>query len=272
MNAKLKACAVAAGEILVIATLAVAADAQPAPLQCVQGRDGSIYLVQGTTAWTLSPAPIGDSDIATLNVVGEIDGQLPATSAPLQVFQTKDGGLYIIEFDFAWTLVPDQISDSDLAALTFGGDYANSTATGSASPWAAEPIPAPLVPPVPEAPPGPESSPPALPVAAFAAAPAPSPPDLSSPPPPPLDLAAASPPATPTPSAPQVSAPPPVLAAPPLPATPTPTAPKLHAPAVLPIMPPPQYPAPTMAVGLKAPVAPIFKVAPALATPTPHAR
>jgi hypothetical protein len=53
------------------------ATAQPASSQVVQGADGTLYVVQGSNAWTLVPNQISPDDLAALTVNGEIDGTLP---------------------------------------------------------------------------------------------------------------------------------------------------------------------------------------------------
>jgi hypothetical protein len=50
---------------------------QPAPPRIVQAGDGSLYLLAGQAAWALVPDQIGDSDLADLDLSGELDGAIP---------------------------------------------------------------------------------------------------------------------------------------------------------------------------------------------------
>jgi hypothetical protein len=77
----------AVGVFVLVAVFAVTAVAQTAPVRVVQGSDGTLYLVQAGNSWTLVPDQISDSDLAALNLSGEVDGAIPAqllTSAPPQ--------------------------------------------------------------------------------------------------------------------------------------------------------------------------------------------
>jgi hypothetical protein len=71
-----RGCAVSC-TLIVVAVLTATAIAQPAPVRVVQKSDGTLYVVQGTTAWTLVPDQISDEDAAALSPSGEIDGILP---------------------------------------------------------------------------------------------------------------------------------------------------------------------------------------------------
>jgi hypothetical protein len=51
--------------------------AQTAPVRVIQGSDGTLYVVQGGSSWTLVPDQASDSDVAALTPGGEIDGTLP---------------------------------------------------------------------------------------------------------------------------------------------------------------------------------------------------
>jgi len=110
------------GALALVAALAVSAAAQPAPVRVVQSSDGTLFVVQSASAWTLVPDPISDTDLAGLTPAGEIDGTLGLQSGPPHVVQASDGSLYLVGAQSAWTLVPDQISDDDLAALTKAGE------------------------------------------------------------------------------------------------------------------------------------------------------
>jgi hypothetical protein len=72
-----------------------------------------------------------------------------AQTAPMRVVQGSDGTLYLVQAGNAWTLVPDQISDADLAALNLSGEV-DGTVPGqllaSAPPQVAAPAPAPAAP------------------------------------------------------------------------------------------------------------------------------
>jgi hypothetical protein len=67
-----------------------------------------------------------------------------AQTAPLRVVQGNDGTLYLVQAGNSWTLVPDQISDSDLAGLTPSGEIDGTIPAqlvASAPPQAAAPAP-----------------------------------------------------------------------------------------------------------------------------------
>jgi hypothetical protein len=68
------------GTLAVIATFTSAAVAQPAPVpvRLVQGSDGALYVVQGSSSWTVVPDQIGDEEVAALSPTGEIDGTFPS--------------------------------------------------------------------------------------------------------------------------------------------------------------------------------------------------
>ena len=66
------------GALVLVAVQTVTAMAQPAPVQVVQGSDGTLYVLQGSNSWTLVPDQISDADVATLSPSGEIDGTLPS--------------------------------------------------------------------------------------------------------------------------------------------------------------------------------------------------
>jgi hypothetical protein len=69
------ACALCTLTLLTISPAAVSA--QPAPPQVVQTSDGTLYLVQNGSAWTLVPNQIDDADLSRLNQSGELDGTIP---------------------------------------------------------------------------------------------------------------------------------------------------------------------------------------------------
>jgi hypothetical protein len=63
--------------LVFVAVLTVTAFAQSAPVRVVQKSDGTLYVLQGDTSWTLVPDQISDADAAALTPSGEIDGVLP---------------------------------------------------------------------------------------------------------------------------------------------------------------------------------------------------
>jgi hypothetical protein len=84
-----------------------------------------------------------------------------AQTAPVRVIQGSDGTLYVVQAGNSWTLVPDQASDSDIAALAPGGEIDGTLPDGlfaqapaPAAPPAAAPAPPPAAAaPAPAAPP-----------------------------------------------------------------------------------------------------------------------
>jgi len=80
-----------------------------------------------------------------------------AQTAPVRVVQGSDGTLYVVQGNGYWTLVPDQISDADLAALTpsgaINGTLPNELLVAQAPPAPAAPAPAPQPAPAPAPPP-----------------------------------------------------------------------------------------------------------------------
>lgn len=91
----------------------VATIAQSAPVQVIQSSDGTLYLVQGTNAWTMVPNAISDVEFASLTASGELDGAIPApflsasdVLAPLRVVQLGDGTLFLAQATNVWVLVP----------------------------------------------------------------------------------------------------------------------------------------------------------------------
>jgi hypothetical protein len=100
---------------------------QPSAIQVLQSADGTLYLAQGSDAWTVKPSPIPNADLAALTPSGELDGAIPATFlststvAPPQAVQSTDGGLHLVEGNNVWTLVPLAADDVDVAALNVVG-------------------------------------------------------------------------------------------------------------------------------------------------------
>jgi hypothetical protein len=72
-----------------------------------------------------------------------------AQSSPVRVAQGSDGSLYVVQGNNSWKLVPDQISDSDLAALSPSGEIDGTLPNellivqAPSAPPAAAPAPAP---------------------------------------------------------------------------------------------------------------------------------
>lgn len=103
--------------------------AQPAPVQVIQGSDGTLYLVQGSNAWTLVPDPISEDELAGLSPSGELDAAIPSpllaeSTLPGALRVVHDGGgtLYLVQGGNAWTLLAAPISDEDLAVLAIIGE------------------------------------------------------------------------------------------------------------------------------------------------------
>src|ERR1700694_222076 len=72
-----------------------------------------------------------------------------AQTAPVRVVQGSDGTLYLVQAGNSWTLVPDQISDADLAALNLSGEVDGTVPAqllASAPPQVAAPAPPPAAP------------------------------------------------------------------------------------------------------------------------------
>jgi hypothetical protein len=75
------------------------------------------------------------------------------TPVPVRVIQGSDGTLYVVQGNGSWTLVPDQASDSDVAALNPGGEIDGTlppqlfvVEAPAAQPAAAQPAAAPAPP------------------------------------------------------------------------------------------------------------------------------
>ena len=104
-----------------------ATHAQSAPVQVVQTGGGALYLVEGGNAWAMTPNQISDNDVAALTPSGELDGAIPSlflsasdVLAPLRIEQDSQATLHLVQAGNIW-LVPTQISDADLAALSIVG-------------------------------------------------------------------------------------------------------------------------------------------------------
>ena len=144
--------------LLLVSLWTPRAVAQTAPLEIVQSDDGTLYVTQAATAWTLVPDTIEDDALAGLSPAGELDGVIPTPllggPTPPRAVLASDGSLFVVQGSSSWTLVPDAISASDLAALTVTGELdgtlsrsaAAQAPTGAAVPAPAHaPAPPPLV-------------------------------------------------------------------------------------------------------------------------------
>ncbi len=106
---------------------------QSPPLRLVQGTDSTLYLIQTGTAWswTVSPGQIGDDELATLTLGGEIDGDVPAellsTTAPDQPADTP---------------TPTPMPSPDTGAALPSATPTVETSSGPAEPATATPEPA----------------------------------------------------------------------------------------------------------------------------------
>jgi|SRR5579864_299402 len=99
----------------------------------------------------------GFAAVGALTLVAVLAVTAVAQTAPVRVVQGSDGTLYLVQAGNSWTLVPDQISDSDLAGLTPSGEVDGTVPAqlmASAPPQAVAPAPAPpaAAPPAPAAP------------------------------------------------------------------------------------------------------------------------
>ena len=66
-----------AGLSLVAASMSITpVVAQSSPLSVIQSSDGTLYLEQGSNAWTMVPNSISDADLVTLTPSGELDGAI----------------------------------------------------------------------------------------------------------------------------------------------------------------------------------------------------
>lgn len=64
----------------------------------------------------------GLTALGVLIMAGALATTVFGQAISLRVVQGSDGTLYLVQAGHGWTLVPDQISDSDLAALTPSGE------------------------------------------------------------------------------------------------------------------------------------------------------
>ena len=66
----------------------------------------------------------GLSVFCALAMISSISATAMAQQLPVRVIQGSDGTMYVVQGGNSWTLVPDQASDSDVAALNPGGEIA----------------------------------------------------------------------------------------------------------------------------------------------------
>ncbi len=129
--------------VLVVTALPVQAQPrQPSPIRFVQSSSGALFLTQEPSAWPLIPDQISDDDLAALTPRSQTN-VLPVDPLfrpePRQrVVQGSDGTLYDIidgdaNTDGVWPLVPDQISDTDLASLSLGSEIDGTIPPGLAT-------------------------------------------------------------------------------------------------------------------------------------------
>jgi hypothetical protein len=109
------------------AEIGTAPSAAPVPAapgaRLVQRSDGALFLIRGTNSWSVVPESIGDDELATLSPGQEVDGLLPLVQpGGARIVQASDGSYYVLEGGAAQLLLPDQINDVDLAALSLGGE------------------------------------------------------------------------------------------------------------------------------------------------------
>jgi hypothetical protein len=109
---------------LVATTLPVAAQPAEPPARVVESSDGAIYVVKAPNAWPLVPFPLTSTEFLKLQP-GDIHGTLPPdrTVPPqaMAIEQAADGTLYLVDNgNNQWRVIPDPITDADLAALTVG--------------------------------------------------------------------------------------------------------------------------------------------------------
>src|ERR1700738_5228201 len=102
--------------LLLSMSMASVVDAAPsAPVDVLQSPDGTLYLEQGNSLWTLVPDHVVAEDLRAYSRPGQIDGTIPAgyldttASDALDVAQSDDGALYVIFRGNLWTLVPKQV-------------------------------------------------------------------------------------------------------------------------------------------------------------------
>jgi hypothetical protein len=117
--------------LAVIASPVQAQSSQSVLLDAVQGSTGALFLTLGQNAWPLVPNQVTTIfDVSSgINIATqEIDGTFynpaitPVQGLQQSVVQDDGGTLYLVQGHFAIVMVPHQISDDDLAALTLGSE------------------------------------------------------------------------------------------------------------------------------------------------------
>jgi hypothetical protein len=116
----------------------------------------------------------GSAVFVALVLVGGLALTAVAQAAPVRIVQGSDGTLYVVQGSNSWTLVPDQIADADVAALSQRGEIDGTLPNEllivqppqAAAPAAAQPQPA-----APAAPAAPAPAPVAAPAAPVAVSP-----------------------------------------------------------------------------------------------------
>jgi hypothetical protein len=116
------------------AELGCVADASAPAIRVLRGGDGTLYVSEGTSAWTMTPGSISDDEAAAMAASGELDGAIPSpllsttAPAPLEAVQTSDGTVYLRQEGNAWLLVPEVASDADVAGLNIIGEITSTIA------------------------------------------------------------------------------------------------------------------------------------------------
>jgi hypothetical protein len=109
-----------------------------------------------------------------LALISSLAATAMAQQVPVRVVQSSDGTLYVLQGSNSWTLVPDQLSDSDAAALNPGGEIDGTVPTdlfvvqAPAAPPQAPPAPVAAPPAAAPPPPTPTPAPMATPIAGIA--------------------------------------------------------------------------------------------------------
>src|SRR6266851_9781602 len=113
--------ALASLDLLLTAALPAAAKGDPP--RVVATSAGDLYVVDGSKRYALLAYDISDSDLSALDVWDEIWAAVPVRPAqPVRIVVASDGTLYLVQNGGAWPLVPDSMSDSALASLTYAGE------------------------------------------------------------------------------------------------------------------------------------------------------
>jgi hypothetical protein len=113
--------------LLALSISSVPVNAQSSGVDVLQSPDGTLYLQQGSTVWTVLPDPVGDADLVGYSRVGQLEGTIPGDliatgSLPVDLMQSTDGTLYVMRLGSLWTLVPALIGADVAAGLMPVGD------------------------------------------------------------------------------------------------------------------------------------------------------